>query len=403
MPIYEYTAISQDGKKIKGQTYADSDGDLKVNLRDEGYFVQKVRLIKKKKAFSAGFLTSGRVSRREMVSFCRQFAILIRSKVKIIDALETLRHQKFSPYFCKVINDIHESVLKGESLSDSFNTYDKVFPAFFLEMLAIGEKSGSLDVVLDKVATYLERDAATRRKVRGAMIYPSFLIVMILVLVIFLVNNIIPEFSGVLNSFGSELPGITVAMLSISSFFTSYSFIIIPAILVFIIGVIVFLKTRTGRLVKDELNMHLPGIKNVTYNVITTRFCTAFSIMVFAGMPILDAMELLVQILNNEVLERRFKVAIEDVKQGRKIADSVDRCKIFPPMLISMLSVGEDTGSIPETLDKVADYYQGEMDYSIQKATALIEPIIIIVLGFIVLLVILSILLPILAIDQSIK
>lgn len=401
MAIYRYKSISVDGKTHKGMQEATGFEDLKVALKAKSEYLLDASIAKEKRR--SNFLTvSNNVPSRVVANFCRQFSILLEAGVSVVDSLDTLRKQNFSTYFKNVISDIYDSVLKGLYLSDAFKKYPKIFKSFFVNMIHIGEISGNLDTVLTKVADYLENDQKTKSKTKSAMTYPIFLLVIILGVVVLLMGFVVPQFEETIISSGGTVPALTAVVLAISRFFTTYWMIILPILAIVIVFLVFFFKkTNTGKYVKNYLAIHLPIFRTITVNMITTRFATAFSILIDSGMPVIESLEGLIPILDNRLFEVKFVYAIEDIKRGRRIAPSIEKCDIFPKMLIEMLDVGEETGSLGKVCETVARYYQTQLDNSVTKATSLLEPVIIVIMGILVGTIILAVLLPIMEMTTS--
>ena len=240
-------------------------------------------------------------------------------------------------------------------ISDAMRKYPKIFKSFVVNMVHIGELSGDLTKVLIKVADYLENDQKIKSKTKSAMVYPLFLLVVVTIVTVVLMVFVVPQFEKIILENGGKVPGITRVVLSISHFFTEYWFILIPAIIV-VIMLLVFFFTRTqkGKYCRNFLAIHLPILKTVTIETITTRFTTAFSILIDSGMPVIDSMEALIPILDNKFFESKFVYAIEDIRRGKRIAPSIEKCDIFPKMLIEMLDVGEESSRLSEVCDTVS-------------------------------------------------
>jgi type IV pilus assembly protein PilC len=269
-------------------------------------------------------------------------------------------------------------------------------------MVGIGEVSGSLDRVMSNMADYYENDRRINKKASSAMVYPSLLVAMVVVVVIFLCLFILPKFESTINELGGEVPAITRIVMDISQFVQDYFFILLPAIVGVVLIVMLFFKTKTGKYVKDVLMLNLPIISTVQKNMITSRFSRAFIILLSSGMNMIDVLENLKKMLGNEVFTRKFDYTIEEVKRGRRIAASIESTGLFPSMLTEMISVGEKSGNIEEVLASTSDYYDEQVEASIAKAVAAIEPMAIIMLGGVVCLVILSVLVPMMSMMNAV-
>ena len=369
MPYFQYKSITIDGIKKDGTKEASSYEDLKCILKDKGEYLLEANIAKEKRR--SNFLTAtNRVSPRAVANFCRQFSILLDAGVSVADSLDVLRKQNFSTYFKNVISDIYDSVLKGMFISDAMRKYPKIFKSFVVNMVHIGELSGDLTKVLIKVADYLENDQKIKSKTKSAMVYPLFLLVVVTIVTVVLMVFVVPQFEKIILENGGKVPGITRVVLSISHFFTEYWFILIPAIIVVIILLVFF-------------------------------FTTAFSILIDSGMPVIDSMEALIPILDNKFFESKFVYAIEDIRRGKRIAPSIEKCDIFPKMLIEMLDVGEESSRLSEVCDTVSKYYSAQLANSIQKLSSILEPVVIIIMGVLVGTIILAVFLPIMEMTNS--
>jgi type IV pilus assembly protein PilC len=401
MPIYSYVAQMVDGTVVKDKKSAVDERDLKSILRNENLFLMESTEIKEKQA-SVFFSVSSRVSKSDVVTFMRQLSVMITAGVSIEDAINTLKNQEASAPLKNILSNVHADLLKGVFLSDAFGKYPKVFPAFFKNMIYIAELSGSLDMVLDKLADYYERDRKTKGKAKSAMIYPMMLFVLVIVVFTFLMVFIIPQFESMLAEVGGELPAITRIILSISRFVQLYFPFLMTGMLVLVLGVFLFFRTKSGKVVKDYLKLNLPLLKSVTYFLITSRFARGFGVLVASGMSIMESIETIGKLMENQVFERKFDYAIDEIKRGKRIARSVGNLKFFPPMMIEMLAVGEKTGNMDSVLETTADFYDEKFEQAIIRATTALEPIMIIMAGGLVGVVILSIFLPIISLIGSI-
>jgi type IV pilus assembly protein PilC len=401
MPLYQYTAQMVDGKVVSDKKIAVDERDLKSILRNDNLFLMEAEEVVEKKK-SVFFSVRSSVSKSAVTTFMRQLSVMISSGVSVEDAISTLKFQEASAPFRNVLTNIHDDLLKGVFLSDAFAKYPKIFPAFFKNMIYIAELSGSLDMVLVKLADYYERDRKIKGKAKSAMVYPMFLLALIVVVFVFLMVFIIPQFEDMLGELGGEMPLITQIIIDASRFVTlNFPFILTGGLLL-ILFVFVFFKTKRGRLTKDYLKLKLPIIKNVTYYLITARFARGFGVLVASGMSIMDSIETIGKLMENKVFEKKFEYAVGEVKRGKRIARSIANLKFFPVMLTEMIAVGEKTGNLDNVLESTANFYDDKLEQSIEKATSALEPLLIIFAGGMVGIVILSIFLPIISLMGSI-
>ena len=403
MPLYKYEGLTRDGNSIKGDYFAPDLGTLKNDLAK-----QKIKLISysalKAKKKSSFFSTSSKVSLKDFVTFITQLSIMIKAGISIPDAFNTLRNQKFNLYFRNILTQVYEDVMKGMYLSDSLDKFPTVFQSFFTSMVYVGELSGNLADVLDRSVEYYENDQKMKKKAKSALTYPMFLLVAIIGVFILLMVVVVPQFLDMIESFNGEVPLITRIIVSISNFVTDYFGPLIIGTFAVVVSLIVFFKkTKAGKKAKDRLKFNMPILKKITRAQITSRFCTAFAVLLGSGMQVVDALSAMPRIMDNTVFTERFKSAISDVNDGEKLSVALEKTKLFPPILIQMTSVGENSSSLKEVYETVGDYYEEELSTAIARATGLLEPVTIIFLGVMVLVIILAIMLPMFSLMNSIE
>lgn len=402
MPIYKYEGYRNDGKKITSTRFAGDEVELKVSLKEEGVYLKTFSVMKEKR--KSDFLAlSSRVNKTEFTSFCQQFSIMLKAGINIGECLNTLRKQNFGTVFKNAISNVYEDVLKGSLLSQAFEKYPKIFPNFFCSMIYVGELAGNLETVLKRTASYYEQDLKTKKKAKTALVYPIFLLFMIVIIVFALMTFVVPTFTDVIINSGGEIPGITKAVMICSEFFVKNVLWIVVGSLSLIVILALFFKTEFGKYSKDKITYNFPIVRNIAKAQLTARFCTSFSILLSSGMPIVDAMESLTKVLGNKLFEKKFQFAIDEVKRGKKIGRALSNTELFPSMLVEMIGVGEDTGSLEEVLNTVGEYYTVQLDTTVARATALLEPCIIVIMGFCVGFILLSVMLPMLSMIQSVE
>lgn len=394
MAIFKYKGVNANGKTVKDTIQADDAVSLKKLLRSQGIILSDYEQLKEKRR-SNFFSVSSKAKKGEFVTFCRQFAIMLTAGVSIADCLDTLRKQKFTTVFKNDISAAYEEVLKGSLLSEALQKHPKNFPNYFISMVYVGELSGNLAHVLVRAADYYDNDLKIKAKTKSAMMYPMFLSIMVVAIFFLLMIMIVPNFAKTLEGYGQELPGLTKAVLSISDFVVANVVWLLLGIAVVVIGSILFFKkTAKGKYLWSAFMMHVPVFKNIKINTITTRFGQTFAILLESGMQVFDCMKVMPRIINDKYFEKKFAYAIEEVNNGKRLSRSLENTQLFPPMLSQMVNVGENTGSLDEVLNIVGDYYQNVLAQSIQRATALLEPMSILLLGGVVLVIILAVMLP---------
>lgn len=401
MPLFKCTVLNTLGEKEVIYHEAADDVVLKAELKLNKMHVLKTKVVKEKKE-NEFLALSSKVKADEFTNFLRQFAVMVNAGIPISDCMNSLRSQRFSKPLRVVLQKIYYDIESGILLSEAFEKHPKVFPSFFVSMVAIGEASGSLDKVLLSMADYYENDRKIKKKAKSAMVYPTVLLVLVFAVLVFVMLFILPSFESTINELGGEVPTITRVMMSISHFIQNKIFIIIPVIVVVFIAIKLFFKTKKGKYIRDYLLFRLPIVGKVQRNLITSRFAKAFAILLGSGMNLIDCLENLKKMLGNEVFSRKFNFMIEEVKRGRRLAPSIEATKLFPSILTEMINVGEETGNIEDVLVVTSSYFDELVESSISKAIASLEPVMIISIGGIVAIVILSVLVPIISLMGSI-
>lgn len=401
MPLYKCDIINESGKKETKYIKADDEAMLKASIRLDKGFLIKASVAKEKKP-NTFFAVSSKVKPNEILVFLREFSVMIHSGATIAESLLIIKNQKHSKVFTKILQEIYYDVLSGVLLSQALSKHKKVFPNYFIAMVEIGEVSGSLDKVLSSLADYYENDRKIKSKAKTALVYPIFLLVLITVVIVFLVFFIIPQFEDMIKELGGEIPTLTKIVMNVSSFIKDNIFFILIAIASLVLLLFVFFKTKTGKITKDYLRLHLPFIGKINRNLVTTRFSRAFIILLENGMNILDCLKNLTKMLSNSLLEARFEDAKKKIESGEEIHTALEETHIFPQMLTEMLGVGEKSGNMVTVLKSSMSYFDQQVENSITRATTAMEPILIISLGVIVGIVILSVFLPMIQLYQNI-
>ncbi|MBR2926855.1 MAG: type II secretion system F family protein [Clostridia bacterium] len=401
MPLYRCTVLNALGEKQHLTRQAGDEVSLRAELKKDKFYPMKVTLIKEKKK-SEFFAVSSKVKPDEVIGFLRQFSVMVKAGIPIGDSINSLRQQKYTTPFKNVLQAVYFDIESGVLLSEAFAKHPKVFPRFFISMVAIGEASGSLDRVLASMADYYENDRKIKKKAKSSMVYPVLLLVMVFAVLLFVTLFVLPQFESTINELGGDVPKITRILMDISQFMQDYIFIILPILAVLLLAVFLFFKTKKGEYVKDFLLFHMPLIGKVQQNLITSRFSKAFVILLGSGMNMVDCLENLKRMLGNAVFSQKFSYTIEEVKRGRRIAPSLAATGLFPTMLTEMIDVGEKSGNIEEVLTSTSSYFDECVESSIAKAIAALEPMMILILGAIVAVVILSVLLPMMSLMNTI-
>jgi type IV pilus assembly protein PilC len=368
-------------------------------LRTKGYFLVESRV--KGSEFSLSGMYS-KINAKDIAVFCRQFAVILNSGITILEAVGILRDQASKKRMREILDDVYNELQKGRVLSEAIMPYDDLFPEFMKNMIRVGEASGSLDTILNQLADYYEYDYKIKRKVKSAMTYPAILGVLTVAVVILLMVAVLPMFSDMLTGMGGNLPGITVFLMSVSRFMVDNLLLILAIAIVLIILFSYYVRTEGGRLWFDGLKLRLPVVKSTVLKTVTARFARSMSILLKSGIPIVNAMEIMQDLIGNRAVEEKFRGATDEIREGKGIAGPMRRLEIFPPLLIHMIVVGESTGELDEMLGRTAGFFDEEVEEAIEKAVSMIEPAMIIIMAAIIGVIILSVMLPMVSIMDTV-
>lgn len=383
MKKFKYEAINLAKKKFTGTYLAENEKQLAQELAKQNLYLISAKVTTDSPASS--FINLGnKVKMSDLTTFCRQFAIMSNSGMSIVQALDVLKAQDYDKFFKQLLADIHEDVKAGIMLSDALNKHKKVFPNFFKSMIKVGEASGKLEIVMNSLADYYESDAALRKKTKGAMAYPLMLLAMTVAITILMMLFVVPTFKETLAEMDVEMPGLTKAISDLSDYMLAnwkkMLIIIVSALVVFkIVGM-----TKKGKYFYDTLALKIPLFKNINISRITARFARGFGLLLSSGMDIIEAMEEISIILGNKNIEARFKQATEDVRQGMSLTMAFESYKLFPEILIQMISVGERTASLEEVLERSCGFFDEQAESALKAFTSAIQPVMLLIMGGVV-------------------
>ncbi|MCX7048841.1 MAG: type II secretion system F family protein [Candidatus Sumerlaeota bacterium] len=410
MPEYSYLALDRGGKQIKGVIDAPNEDAIIEKLRGMGYYPIEVAL-NKKKAGDIDLLAMpglrnifGRVKRKHLTTFTRQLATLIDAGLPILRSLRILEEQSESPVFKVKIRQIAEDIEGGSSLAEAFARHPKVFDNLYVSMVRAGELGGVLEAVLNKVAEFLEKRAALVSKVRSALMYPLAVMVIATCIVTFILTYILPKFEDMFAQLGADrLPGPTEFLVKVSYALVHQLHLILLAVVAFVAIYSRINKTREGKHVIDRIKLKLPIFGELLRKVAIVRFAETLATLIHAGVPILHSLDIVRDTSGNEVVARAMDDVYESVKDGETIHEPLAESKVFPPLVVHMVAVGEETGAIDQMLNKVAEAYTREVDDTVEGLTSILEPMMIVVLGVIVGGIVICLYLPLFEIGQHIK
>lgn len=378
MPEFIYEGTLR-GKPIKGEYIAENIEDVNKYLRSKSIIAAKVKRKPKKLSLQIG---TG-VKAEDVTNFARQFSAMISAGLPLLQCLTILAEQTENENFKKILNSVKDSVEGGNSLAESLAKHPKVFPELFINMIAAGEIGGILDTILLRLATFLEKAAALKRKIKGAMMYPVVISIVAVVAVAALLIFVIPVFSNMFADFGAELPKPTQIVVNMSNFMQNPKKIL-PLLGFIVICVVVFIKykaTPKGRLNVDKLILKLPVMGDLAKKSVVAQFSRTLGTLLSSGVSIIEALEITAKTASNMVVRNALESMISSISEGKTITEPMKETGVFPPMVIQMVAVGEESGGLDQMLNKIADFYDEEVNAAVETLTSIMEPIIIVVLA----------------------
>ncbi|MEG1848395.1 MAG: type II secretion system F family protein [Lachnospiraceae bacterium] len=393
MATYGYIAVDKAGKESKGSIEADSEEAVRLGLKHQGLLTVSIKEQNAlNKDISLGF--GKKVSARDLSIFCRQFVSMTRAGVTILEALRLLKDQTENKKLAKAIKEIQAGVEKGETLSGSLDLFQDIFPKLMITTIAAGESSGSLDVAFERMAIHFEKAAKTKALVKKAMIYPCVIAIVAVAVVILMLAFVIPNYTDMFKDMDMELPAITQAVVAASDFILKFWFLLIPLLVAVVVGIRYFTKTDIGQLTVSKLALKIPIFKNLTVKSASSQLARTLSTLLAAGVPLVEAVEITGRTMDNALFKAALVDAKADIVRGLPLSTPLEQCGLFPPMVYHMIRIGEEAGSTEDMLDKLADYYDEEVETATQSLMAAMEPAIIIVMAAIVGLLIAAVMAP---------
>ena len=380
MPIYMWKGTDRKGSRQKGEIETDNVAIARQLLLRKGVNVKSVKT-KPKDISEYITLLQPRVKEKDMVVFVRQFATMIDAGLPIMQCLEILREQQSNQTLKRIIKQIRRDVEEGATFSDAIRKHPKVFDDLFVNLIAAGEVSGILDVILNRLAVYIEKMASLKKKIKGAMTYPAIVVGVAVVVIAVILIYVIPVFAGLFRDAGVSLPPLTLFVMNLSAFVQSYFHWGIVGFILFVIAIRRARRTSRGREWTDQILLKLPVFGLLLRKVAIARFTRTLGTMLESGVPILESLEVVASATGNKVIENAIRKARIAIAEGHPVAEPLAETKMFPPMVTQMIAVGEATGALDNMLSKIADFYDEEVDTAVDSLTALLEPMLIVFLG----------------------
>ena len=398
MPNFKYTVKNSEGKTVNGNADAKSRENLIELLRKEDFTIISIEEDANVQHKSAA--AAKKVKLDDLVIFSRQLATMVEAGIPLVNVLDILGQQVENKAFGETVKKLKDDVETGSSFSQALAKHPRIFSALYINMVRAGESSGMLDEILNRVAVYLEKTATLQRKVKSAMVYPIAVITISIAITIFLLVKVVPTFKGIFDMLGGSLPLPTQILLAVSDFLRKWFVYGLVGVIVAVIAIMRGSKTEGGKLALDTIVLKLPVFGNIIKKVSVAKFSRTFSTLVKSGVPILSSLDIVAKTSGNKIVEKAVNNAKKAVQEGKNLAEPLSKTPVFPPMVVRMISVGEQAGELEKMLSKIADFYDEQVDAAVDGLTSLIEPMIILFLGVIVGGIVLAIFMPIFKITE---
>jgi len=399
--VFKWEGKSSKGNIVKGELAAESKEEVQAYLRKQRIVPKKIAE-KSKPLFSS--LGGGAIRDKDIVIFTRQFATMIGAGLPLIQALDILAKQTENKAFATIIGEIKSKVEGGSTFADALRKHPNVFSDLYANMVAAGEVGGILDTILVRLAGYIEKAEALKRKVKSAMVYPIVVIAIAILVIVIIMVFVVPTFGKMFQTLGGELPAPTQLIISMSDFLGGVGGLSVLAVIIgVVVGIRQFRKTKKGRLIFDEILLKLPVIGMILRKVAVAKFTRTLGTLISSGVNILEGLNITAKTAGNKVIEGAILSVRQSVSEGKTIAEPLTETKAFPPMVTQMISVGESTGALDAMCEKIADFYDEEVDAAVSALTSMLEPLLMVFLGGTVGFIVVAMYLPIFKLITLVK
>ncbi|HKL25183.1 MAG TPA: type II secretion system F family protein [Desulfuromonadales bacterium] len=382
MSKFAWEGVTRSGQSMKGEMEAPTQEAVQAQLRRQG--IQPGKIKARGKGLDMEIKIPGmepKISTKDLVVFTRQFATMIDAGLPLVQCLDILGKQQDNKTFKKILLKVKEDVESGSTFADALKKHPKAFDELYVNLVAAGEVGGILDTILNRLAAYIEKALKLKKKVKSAMTYPATVVGIAVIVIAVILVFVIPSFQKMFADFGGELPMPTQVVINISNFIQDYILVIIGAIVLFIFAFKKIYATKRGREILDELALKLPIFGVLLRKVAVAKFTRTLGTMISSGVPILDGLEIVAKTAGNKTVEKAIYRVRQSISEGKTIAEPLEKSGVFPPMVCQMIAVGEQSGSIDTMLNKIADFYDDEVDDAVGNLTAMMEPLLMLFLG----------------------
>lgn len=393
MAEYVYEAIDLSGKEQKGNIIAENMDLALLKLKEENLYATQIKesnLLTRELDITIG----DAVSPRDLSVFCRQFVSMLSSGVTILAALDMLSQQTENKRMAKALKKVQKDIEKGESLASAMRRQNKIFPDIMVNMVAAGEASGKLEVAFTRMADHFEKTAKTKSMIRKASVYPLVIAVVAVVVVIVMLVKVIPSYMEMFDSMDIELPWITLAVVGASKFLIKYWYLIAAVVAVVVSSIITFRRTNDGKELFGKMAIKAPLFGKLNIKTASSLMARTLSTLIYSGLPLVEALKIVGNTMTNQLYKNALLQAAEDVKRGVPLSQPLKRCGLFPPMVSHMISIGEETGELEEMLERLAAYYDEEVESTTETVMAALEPMIILIMAALVGILIAAVMSP---------
>jgi len=379
MPSFVWKGRNRSGEFMEGVLLADTRDAAVASLRRQQVQVVSLR----EKGLEIPFLPKlpTRINEKRIAIFTRQFSVMLDAGLPLVQCLEILGEQQEHARFADIINRVRIDIEGGASLADAMRKHPAAFDDLYVNMVAAGEAGGILDIILQRLSTYMEKAVKLKNQVKAAMIYPTMVISVAVLVVWIILWKVIPVFAQLFSGLGAQLPFLTQFVVSVSNFVARYSFFILMALILGVFALRAYHKTHRGKRVLDGLTLRMPVIGMLVQKIAIARFCRTLSTLTASGVPILDGLEITAKTAGNAVIEDAVMAVRKSVEEGKTLSGPLRETKVFPPMVTQMVNVGEQTGALDQMLSKIAEFYEDEVDTAVAGLIKLLEPLMIVFLG----------------------
>ncbi|MDQ7842956.1 MAG: type II secretion system F family protein [Armatimonadota bacterium] len=403
MATFRYSARDASGRVVAGAIEAETEVMVVGKLRDMGFYVTSLSREAPKIDVREGLRRLRKVSLRELTVFTRQFATMVNAGLSMVRTLSILEEQSESSKLKKLIGEVRSDVEQGMTLSDAFGKHPQTFSSLMVNMVRAGEVGGVLDEVLNRIAGFYEKDMALRQKVRAAVTYPVAIFIFSIGIIMFLVFFILPQFIGFFEGLDLTLPWPTRILILFTRTMTTYWYIIFGFLVLLLYGLRLYIRTPPGRMNFDRFKLRIPIFGPLVRKVTISRFSRTLGTLISSGVPIMQALEVVAKAVDNTIVSQAIDNVRASIREGESVALPLQASGLFPPMVVQMTAVGEETGQLDSMLTKVADFYDGEVETTLSQLTSIIEPLLILFLGFVVGFIVLAFYMPLYQIITGIK